>query len=503
MKLYFGGAEVPGWRKILANARVPNVSMSFVGLSRRVKHLDGWDVAEKFALIREESGDLFRQNVFLDSGAYSLNKPDAGYTDDEALELAARYMAFVAANIKSIDMVSEFDALQLGRDWREGVREDFWADVPPEKFLPIWHAEDGPEELERLTRLYRRVGVLQADTDVNITPLLNAATGLSGALLHGVAMTRMEAMRSVRWDSVGSTSWLSPSQYGDTFVWTGKELKRYPKAYKDNARRRHRTLFESHGFDPAKIAVDDTTEVLKLSIWSWTNFVVNIDRDGGVTTPPDSGADGNLEIGVPEVGTEIPGTRNEELVHEPRERVLLPVLSVTETAIKDGDKDGETERRIGMRDSNLMQCSTCYLKGKCPQFRPGSDCAFDIPMTVTTTTQVRALRKAILAMQGQRVAMMRMIEQVEGGYADPNTSSEIRALWKMIMDDATADKEGFSFEIKATGSGNSGMISRIFGGDTADKVNALEAPRPARDVLEDFGIVDAEVVEELPARREP
>jgi hypothetical protein len=472
------------------------VSLSFVGLSRRIKKLGEWRLSEKFPE---------RQRIFVDSGAYSLNKEGADYTDEEALELSSRYMEFVVANLSRLDIVSEFDVLQLGREWRETVREAFW-DGLGDKFLPIWHAEDGVEELERLAARYRRVGVLQADMGADYTSLLNAVAG-SGTLLHGVAMTKMDAMRQVRWNSVGSTSWLSPTQYGDTFVWTGKELKRYPKKYKDQARKRHRTLFENTdtgpGLSAEKIAADDTTEVLKLSIWSWTNFVVNIDRDGGVTTPPDSGADGNLEIGVPEVGTEIPGTRNEELVHEPRERVLLPVLSVTETAIKDGDKDGETERRIGMRDSNLMQCSTCYLKGKCPQFRPGSDCAFDIPMTVTTTTQVRALRKAILAMQGQRVAMMRMIEQVEGGYADPNTSSEIRALWKMIMDDATADKEGFSFEIKATGSGNSGMISRIFGGDTADKVNALEAPRPARDVLEDFGIVDAEVVEELPARREP
>jgi hypothetical protein len=318
-------------------------------------------------------------------------------------------------------------------------------------------------------------------------------------------MTRMEAMRSVRWDSVGSTSWLSPSQYGDTFVWTGKELKRYPKAYKDNARRRHRTLFESHGFDPAKIAVDDTTEVLKLSIWSWTQFVDDIERRRlfdtspaqGVTTPPESGDEPFEEH--PLGGVDMPAAEmgNEELGHGPRERVLLPVLSITDEVLK----DDQTEPRVGVTSSNLMQCTGCYMKDKCPQFRPGEECAFEIPMVLTTSTQVRALRKMVLAMQGQRVAFARMIEQVEGGYPDANLSAEMRLLWKMLQDDATADKDPSSFEIKVTGTGNPGMISRVFGGETAGRVAALEAPVPATDVLQGFGVVDVEVIEEEPARR--
>lgn len=491
MRLYFGGAEVPGWRSLLAAEQVPAVSLSFIGLTRRVKHTENWRLADKFP---ED------QKIFLDSGAYSLNREGADFSDADAMGLWVKYLEFVTANLDRIDVFSEFDALQLGAGWRSEMCAKL-ALLAADKFMPIWHSADGTDELERLAEEHGRVGVLQADTDTDYTALLNGLAA-KGTLLHGVAMTRMEPMQRIRWDSVGSTSWLSPTQYGDTFVWSGQKLHRYPKARKENARRRHRTLFADNGFDADKIAEDDTTEVLKLSIWSWTKFVENIEEHG-VTHSPESAADDFEERPPSVVGTTGGEVRNTELGFGPREKVLLPILSVTDAPVKDGDEEGSTEPRLGVVNSNLMQCSTCYLKDKCPQYKPGWDCAFEIPMVLTTTTQVRALRKTILAMQGQRVSMMRMMEQLTGGYADPNLSVEIGRLWKMISDDTEADKDRESFEVKITGDGQSGMISRIFGSGTADKMNALPAPQPASHVLEQFGIVDAEVIEEEPARREP
>jgi hypothetical protein len=91
-------------------------------------------------------------------------------------------------------------------------------------------------------------------------------------------MTKPWAMAEVRWDSVASLSSMSPGKFGATMVWTGKKLERYPHKYKDEARKRHRTLFTSAGLDAEKIAADDRIKVTRLSIWSWRQLAASLTR---------------------------------------------------------------------------------------------------------------------------------------------------------------------------------------------------------------------------------
>lgn len=503
MKLYFGGAEVPGWRKLLADERVPAVSLSFVGLSRRIKKLNEWHLADKFP-----ADPGFRQEVFLDSGAYSLNKEGSNYTDAEAIALAAAYFTFVAANIDRIDVYSEFDALLIDKVSRFEAREALH-DLGGDKFMPIWHPEYGMDELDYLAEHYARVGILQPAADVmnDMSPVLRSLAARHDVRLHGVAMTRMASMKDLPWDSVGSTSWLSPGQYGDTFVWVGGELKRYPVKYRDNARKRHRTLFTDHGFDPIAIARDATSEgtsedrreVLRLSLWSWSQFVEDINRrqDNEVVTQPAESHDGDFEeMGGGSVDKPRGRSRNAELVPTAREKTLLPVLSVLQEPVNDSGNGTETEAVVGLSAGNLMRCNTCFAKDKCPAFQPDAECAYEIPMVIKTSTQARALRKLLMSIQGQRVLTMRMFEQLEGGYADPNLSAEMMRLQKMLNDDIAADRERASIEIKVNTDGNAGFISRMFGGTTEEKVNALAQPVDPSHMLEASGIFDAELVED-------
>lgn len=496
MRLYFGGGEVPGHRKILVAANVATVSLSFVGLKRRVKHPLNWDLTEKFP---------GPQLLFLDSGAYSLNRADAEYTEDEALSLANEYMAFVAQNIDRVEMVSEFDARILGRDWLEGVREDFWEELPEDKYMPIWHAEDGTEELERLASRYKRVGVLQAElasegpTASQLT--LNSLSSRYGVLLHGVAMTQMDAMREIRWDSVGSTTWLAPSQYGETHVWAGNKLTRYPKKYKETSRNRHRSVFTDNGFDVEKIAADDPGELLRLSLWSWQQFVADIERNrlfssspatGVVTTGSKLDSDGFGENDTELVGTPGGEAGNGELVPLTRETYLLPILNAVDAPVK----EGVTEPRLEIRGTSMRVCDRCFIKDKCPAFQPSATCAYSIPVELNTTTQVRQLRKLLVGMQAQRAVFMAMIEQLNGGYADANTSAELDRAMRMMRQDAEADKTGVKLMIETTGDGNAGMISRIFGQDTETRMNALEAPVKADDEIAGSEIWEADVISE-------
>jgi hypothetical protein len=503
VELYFGGSEIPGWRKMLAEEGVENVSLSYMGLRRRTKFSRPWLIEDHY---------LEGQKVFLDSGAYTVNKAeDDKYSIGELKEIAAHYEAFVQQNIDSLNMVSEFDAVVLGREWIEARREDFWEDLPEDKFLPIWHAEWGVDELDRLAQRYKRVGITQTDLDGrNLAPVLNEITRKYGTLLHGVAMTKPAEMAAVTWDSVASTSWISPSQYGDTIVWTGRELKRYPKKYKDQARKRHRTLFQEAGFDPDKIEDGDNNEVLRFTIWSWQQLAASIEQHRAPEADPvTTSASGILSAFSQTQGGTVDTTTG-ELVNgvttptprRERARTNLPVIGVVqEKEVYTDPDDGVNKERdvplVTVRSQSMRVCSACFLAQKCPAFDKDANCAYDIPVEVKSKQQMASLQNSLIEMQTQRVFFMKMVEDMTGGYADPNLSGEIDRLQKLVKVKTELEQDSFSVKLEAKGNGaQAGMISRLFGKDAGEQMTALDRPVSADRMIESgSGFIDAEIVD--------
>jgi hypothetical protein len=497
MLLYFGGAEIPGHRILLEAEGVEAVSLSYMGLRRRVKFVRPWTLATKFA---------GPQQVFLDSGAHTVNRADDDkYTQQELLDIAEHYRTFVTDNIDRVSMVSEFDALPLGMSWIREQREEFWSQIPDEKFLPIWHPETGLPELEDLARTYGRVGV--ASTELkgrNLIPTLNGLVQQYGTKLHGVNMSKVDDMQSVRWDSISTISWLSPSQYGDTIIWTGKELKRYPKDYKESSRKRWRTHLTNSGFDAEAIAEDDTKEVLRLSVWSWRQLAENLDRHR-------SGARG-VTMSDEEISAAFAETGGSEVVPLPlesgqppptltlrteSERSNLPVMGVQrQSEVFIDPETGERATRevdhIRTRSQSMRVCKTCFLAAKCPAYEEASNCAYDIPVEIKGKDQFKSAVDSLIEMQYQRVLFMRFAEDMEGGYADPNLSNEMDRLSKMLKTKAEMEQEGFSLKIEAKERGQMGMISRLFGKDTGEAARALEAPVTVEDLYTE--VVEGEIV---------
>lgn len=496
MKLIFSGAEIPSHRNLLAEMEVPYVAVSFMGLRRRVKHPSNWVIAAKFP---KDS------HIFLDSGAYTVNREEAkGYTLADLRAISEEYQAFVAANIDRVEMVSEFDALALGREWIEAQREDFYDDLPREKFMPIWHPEWGLDYLKDLAARYQRVGVPATELGGrNLVPYLNSLVADTGIKLHGVAMTHVDEMSAVKWDTVSSTSWISPQQYGDTIVWTGRDLKRYPRKYKAQARRRHRQLFEREGFDSEKIENDDSKEILRLSIWSWQQLMDSIDKHQHprltlVTNPDEDDTEDFAEGRGDAVDRHPAGTRN-SLPTERRATTPLPVLGVTTRQEAYTDDDGETKERqvtdVNVRSDSTRMCNSCFLAAKCPAFQPGANCAYDIPVTIRTKDEFLKMQHSLMEMQAQRVLFMRFAEEMEGGYADPNLSGEMDRLQKMLKAKHEMEQEGFSLQISArsTGanSGRTGVIERLFGEQASHRARELpEGPVDADEAMHE--IVEAD-----------
>ena len=488
MKYYFGGSEINSWRDLLIQERVSTVSLSYMGLKRRIKSLAEWKISDNYPSW---------QQIFLDSGAYTLNREDSDYDEKQASELAYDYLTFVKNNIDAVTLVSEFDALILGDEKLKTNRLDF-QEFDPGKFMPIWHEDYGIEELEKLCSSYEVVGVTLANMhDTSLISTLNQMVGRYGVRLHGVAITSKDMLKAVKFDSVSSMSWLSPSQFGDTIIWAGKELKRYPRAYKAQARKKHRTVFMDNGFDSEKIEADDSTELLRLSLWSWQQFVNSLD---GVTTQTGPRNLNSAEIPGKTVDTQGNNVGNNKLlptVVEKRKTELLPVMGIS---VKTEDnEDGSTTETpfVAKRSESMRACNTCFLKLKCPGFQENANCLYNIPIEVKTKEQLTSVKNALVEMQTQRVLFMQMAEDLEGGYADPNLSSEMDRLARLIKAKEDSEKDTFTMTVTATQS-NPGMsfMERHFGGAAHEKLQQLEQPIAADDLIKDSDIFEAELVDD-------
>jgi hypothetical protein len=472
MKLYFGGSEVPSWRKILHENNVKSMSLSYIGLSRRVKFVRPWLIVDHY------NDDV---DILLDGGAYTVNKEDSELTEDELLAIAEHYQSFVEQNIERIDCFTEFDALPLGRAWIEDQRDNY----PDDKLMPVWHGSYGVDELERLASRYGRVGILQTELgERSLVPMLNNLVARYGVKLHGLAMTKPDTMREVRWDSVGSTSWISPSTFGDTHVWTGRELLRYPTAYKEKARKDHRNHFINAGFDPDLILNDDRNEVLRLGVWSWEQLIADLNRRMAfrpVTNLAEMPAIESAEITEDAVDNPDPQTQNTVLVPAPpkkRVKEMMPGLHF----VPGGDDSDQVFERTG---DNLRNCDNCPLSTKgCPRFEPGSECGYAMPIMIRTPRDMENVENALLEMQTERVMFMKMSEDLDFG-ADPSMlSKEMDRLHKMIKDKREGNMEKTTIHISQQKPGQLGMIGRIFGEEAAERATAYDDPVPVDAILE-------------------
>ncbi len=478
MKIYYGGGEQASWRNFLYDNNVMTVSLSWYGLRRRRQNLRDYRISDEFP-----EG----MKVFLDSGTFSINK-QAEVTQDEAYELAQDYMDFVENNISSIEFASEFDALALGRPLVSDLRRQFWENLPGDKWMAVWHSEWGSGNLRELSGRYERVGILQSDgSNQDVSALLRTLAG--GTNFHGIAMTKKELMKDLPLDSVGSTSWLSPTQYGDTFIWDGQELNRYPKKYK-HRRMEHRTMLEANGFDTSLIEGDNNHELLRLSLWSWEHFAESIHRREVTTNvlAPFSPTD---ETPVHRVDPPPVQERTRELVPR-RERQLLPIMQTQQHIVAQPDGTEIEQTILRPPTGNFIRCDTCHIRDLCTEFQAGSECAFEIPVEIRTSTQLEALQATLIEMQTRRVLRMTMIEEAQGGYSEQKTSEEYDRLQRMIDKKINNAKERsplIQMAVNASGTGGPGFISRMWGEATAERVTELPA------AIDPNAVVDAEIIE--------
>lgn len=473
---------------------VDQVMLSYWGLRKRgLPKTKAYLIGEHF---------LPNMKVWVDSGAVQADK--AGWSVRELEEYAADYEEFIALNYERIEGWVEFDSQVLGLNWVQQQRAAFENDP---KMWVVWHDTYSSAMLRQWSEEYKNVAI-PGDVIETVTSLSGTVRSLKrtyGTEFHALATAKPDNLRQIPFDTASTLSWLSPMRRGETIIWDGSKLVRYPKKMKDQARLRYKSVVEKAGFDFGKFKGDDTLEATKVAVWSYLQLEKQMDKEKPELKliqgdKVSDNSDNTLYSGLMDLdidpsnnkGSEVRKVERTEVVQrDPNEVISMPVLGYQMKTIVETEDGRDVLKDVPVVQSNsasLRQCDTCFVAANCPAFKPANTCAFNLPIEVKTKDQLKGLLTAIVEMQGQRVAFMRFAEELNGGYADPNTSQEMDRLLKLVasVKDLESNKE--FVQITASRQTSGGVLSAIFG----DKAQALrELNQPLNEEQTTFIIKDS------------
>ena len=487
MKLIFSGTEVGSNRTLLEGMKVESMGLNYWGLRKRgLPKTKLWLISEHFTP---------ETKVYIESGAAQADK--AGLSKQELIDLAADYQEFLVNNADRAEAFQEFDSLTLGLDWVEKQRP-FFSNDP--KLWVVWHQEYGLQVLKEMSQKYKNV-LLPHDEIEEITNLAAVTRSYSkefGTNYHALGCAKPDNLRQIPFVTASTLSWLSPMRRGETIIWDGTKLVRYPKRMKDQARPRYKAIVEKAGLDYLEFVQDSTLESTRVAVWSYKRLEESMDKkspnfhiiEGG---KEENLSDNNDELLTGLIGFETPSSDNSEVEmrknssnevvqRDPSEVQNLPVFGYKMKTVVETDEEGKDVLKdvpiINNQHSSLRQCNTCFVASNCPAFKPDNSCAFNLPVEVKTKDQLKALLNAIIEMQGQRVAFMRFAEEMNGGYADPNVSQEIDRLFKLVGNLKELEENREFVRITAERQSSGGVLSAIFG----DRAQALrELPESLKE----------------------
>lgn len=453
MKIFFSGGEKGSHRSILLSAGVQRVAVNITQLA----------IPKKKELVLSEVFPDCELAVYVSDG-------------DEDTH---RYDEFLRTHHDDLSLVigkPEYNGEWLGS-----------------KYIPVW---SDSQDLERLAWLCQKSGrVAISDRAINPKTMQRIRTLCQRWDTRLVGLTsKPDIIEALPWDTVIVSSWTSTIRYGETQVWDGHGLRRYPAQQKESARKRHRSDIARLGIDVDSIMEDNVQEVGRLAIRSWQQWEMkNMAYDPSGASDEDEFS--TLEEGevitisgasptptfVDSRGTDISITPTQKR-HE-TERVLLPVMGiehVSSMGTKTHDEQGESieisPQQVPVVTHNsalLRQCDSCYLSSRCPAFKEHSDCGFSIPVEIKTKDQLQGSLRALLEMQMSRVLFARFAEELEGQGLDPALSKEVDRMFDLVnkFKDISDSRELVRMEIETRSSG--GVLSRLFGSKAGEMSRQL------------------------------
>lgn len=482
--LVMDGAEKPSHRVILDAMGVERQGFSFWRAKQR-----GFPKTKVYRL-----EEYFEDStaIYVDSGWAQAEKADL--SEGELDQYVNEYHEFLTNNVDRITGATEFHVKTLGITWLEEVRASLIDKFGP-TIWPIWHPTDGILNLNRLAENYDNVAIPNdAAGEAMLPSRVNSLTRQYQTAFHLLNTAKPDLLKAANFETASTLSWTSPQMRGETIIWDGSRLVRYPKKMKDQARSRYKTVIERAGMDFSKVVADDPIEVTRLAIWSYKQLESSMSHDP-FSEPvsnyePETAPEANSENHTTDVAKRGTSMRNSLVPRDPSEMAQLPVFGVEYKQIVETIDGVDVVKEVPVLRSNnasLRQCNTCILAANCPAFTPDAACAFNLPVEVKTKEQLRSLLNTMIEMQGQRVAFARFAEELNGGYPDPNLSQEIDRLFKLVKNVKDLESNNEFIRITAERQSSGGVLSALFG-EKAQVLHELPQIVQSDDIIK--GIVE-------------
>jgi hypothetical protein len=459
MKIIYLGAEVPSNRSILDHSNAKKVGVSYWGLVKR-----GLPKTKKYLL----------ENYFKDEVevyVYPGIPATAVLTDHEIEEFCADYEEFISDNLDRITLFSEVTHPSISQEFITQQRATVWHDVDEAKFGVVYTEGD----IESLATRYLNVFIAGDRAEMLEASCRKFATQ-HGTKFHLLGSIKPDKFRNSPFETTSTLAWLSPMMRGETIVWFGNQLHRYPKRMKDQARSRYKTAYEAANLDFDKILADDAVEVSRLAVWSyqqlenWADSTSHISTISDENLPPENS---QTTLANADISASEPVKLS---VRNPLEMRTLPVLNVEVSRVIEPDSNGVDVIKdvpvLRSSSGSLRQCNTCFVKDTCPAFKVDNPCAFNLPVEVKTKDQLKGLINSLLEIQGQRVAFAKFAEDLNGGYPDPNTGLEMDRFFKMLKTIKELEESKEMMRVTVERNGSAGVLSSLFG-ERAQKLTEL------------------------------
>jgi hypothetical protein len=460
MKLFFSGAEVHTYHHFLHDLGLDYFSMAFDKLYLRKTH---------------SSFEFFADSVYwLDHGYSGKEVPDEGALPT----LVEAYATMVAANPR-IQGALEFDFLPEAA--RKGVYQDLYS-VIPDRLFPVWDPiNDSRERLLDIAGEVGRVAVVGSNlrsSDAASMSLLSTLRA-KGLYIHIHQVRNPAKAARTNPQTASTTAWNAPLRFGELLVPHGSQVRRVSKPIdfkKQTNAVVDRLGYEREGQDSEFVGA---LEAGDMTAWA----VVAVDT---LLLFSELVTEKNLEeepLSVKTAPTQV--------VHSAPQVRKTPVdntgvLPIYDRHISQGSVLGENGllhltdlHHVGSLDVSQRMCDTCVLAAACPGYIPGNQCAYKIPVSLSTPEQLRSLMDTLLEIQTQRVFFMRFVEDVQGGETSKATGAEIDRLMNMLKtkNDLEARRESLSINVKTEKGG--GILSALFGAKTPPS----EEPRVIQQVI--------------------
>jgi hypothetical protein len=481
-RIIFSGTEVGSNRTLLESQGVTLMGLNYWGLRKRgLPKTKLWLVSEHFDS---------NAKVFIESGAAQADK--ANLSRQELERLYHEYYDFVGNNLERISGFVEFDSQVLGLEFLESQRTNLYI---PALHQIVWHEDYGLPALKEMSEEWDHIAIPHntIESVTNLATLTRTYANIYGTSFHALGSAKPDNLRQIPFATASTLSWLSPMRRGETIIWDGSKLVRYPKKMKDQARIRYKHIVDNAGLNFEKFVGDDTLEATRVAVWSYQKLEENMakkrpDNENLSDNSEDTLYSGLMDLTLPssdnsDVEVRKPAA-NKVVQRDASEVQPLPVFGYETKTIVDMENGHDVLKDVTVvntQNTSLRQCNTCFVASNCPAFKPDNTCAFNLPVEVKTKEQLKALLTAIIEMQGQRVAFMRFSEEMNGGYADPNLSQEIDRLYKLVNQVKEMETNKEFIQITAQRQSAGGVLSAIFG-DRAQALRELPETLKEQDI---------------------